>query len=169
MAEASVGNVEKSSDSSVSSPNNNDSFNSESSSFIRTQHNLSTYPGPGRGRRKRCSTFDMSSVHQHNLLETMKLNFKKGSPMMLSHDMLGELLDLILTAKEVSAKQTKLYLNNQISDFHQNNGKHISQESIHNTLITFGTLSMPENAKIITRNKKRSVKEVSHHFDMNNI
>eukprot|EP00943_MAST-04B_sp_MAST-4B-sp1_P005633 g5633.t1 len=167
MAEASVGNVEKSSDSSVSSPNNNDSFNSESSSFIRTQHNLSTYPGPGRGRRKRCSTFDMSSVHQHNLLETMKLNFKKGSPMMLSHDMLGELLDLILTAKEVSAKQTKLYLNNQISDFHQNNGKHISQESIHNTLITFGTLSMPENAKIITRNKKRSVKEVSHHFDMN--
>lgn len=113
-----------------------------------------------RNRSKRSSTFDMSAVQQHNLLETMKLNFTKGSPMMLSNSMLGELLQMITAAKEVSDKQTKLYLHNQISTFQKRNGKHISQESIHNTLYTFGTLTMPlQEPSMVSRTKKRSVRQ----------
>ena len=113
-----------------------------------------------RNRSKRSTTFDMSAVQQHNILETMKLNFKKGSPMMLSNAMLGELLQLITVAKEVSDKQMKLHLHNQISTFQKNHGNHISQESIHNTLYTFGTLSMPLlEPSEVGRNKKRSVRQ----------
>ena len=132
-------------------------YSNNSKVFVKSQYKSDTFPGPVR--RKRSSTFGMSSVHQHNLLEQMKIGYKKGLPMMLSNDMLGELLELIVTAKAVNKKQTKLYLSHQISDFQQNNGKHITQESIHNTLYTFGALSMPSKGKMAPRSKKRSVKE----------
>ena len=50
----------------------------------------------------------------------MKIGYKKGLPMMLSNDMLGELLELIVTAKAVNKKQTKLEVKLCQKSYHRN-------------------------------------------------
>ena len=76
MAESSSNNNnEKSnSDRNGSGGEEEDTFDSSNSKgFVKTLYKHDTYPYTGpRTRRRRASTFDMSNVQQHNLLEMMK-------------------------------------------------------------------------------------------------